>query len=344
MAFRRDAIEAIGGFDASYTSAGDDVDVCWKLLDQGGEIAFAPAAQVRHRRRRTVRAYLKQQRGYGRSERMVSGHHPHRYNRLGQARWNGFVYGGQRLLPRLLRPVVYHGFHGHAPFQPVVSHRAERALELVGAFLPLLVPAAVVAAGAALLTPLGIAALLVILAVFPTYALAVACTVHPSHDEPEPMKLRAIVGLLHAAQPLVRTWGRLRATPLAPRAPEGPVWNGERSAWLDRLDALLVARRCATIVAPATARYDMAVSIGPLVSCRITTAVAWSWTPAIRLQYRPRVMAVLAVAMVTILASAGATTAAAVVFAVSVACAAGEAILLRNRVRDAVAVSTSGAV
>ena len=77
MAFRAEELRAIGGFDVTYTSAGDDVDVCWKLLDRGGEIAFAPAAQVRHHRRRTVGAYLRQQRGYGRSERMVAAAHPH---------------------------------------------------------------------------------------------------------------------------------------------------------------------------------------------------------------------------------------------------------------------------
>ena len=72
MAFRKDALIEIDGFDPVYTAAGDDVDVCWKLLDAGHDIAFAPSAQVRHHRRDSVRGYLKQQRGYGRSERMVA--------------------------------------------------------------------------------------------------------------------------------------------------------------------------------------------------------------------------------------------------------------------------------
>ncbi len=70
MAFNTEALKAIGGFDAAYTAAGDDVDVCWKLLDGGAQIAFSPAAQIRHHRRSTVKGYLKQQRGYGRAERM----------------------------------------------------------------------------------------------------------------------------------------------------------------------------------------------------------------------------------------------------------------------------------
>ena len=36
MAFRRDALEEIGGFDPVYVCAGDDVDVCWRLQAKGG--------------------------------------------------------------------------------------------------------------------------------------------------------------------------------------------------------------------------------------------------------------------------------------------------------------------
>ena len=35
MAFRRSAVEAIGGFDPIYRAAGDDVDVCWRLQERG---------------------------------------------------------------------------------------------------------------------------------------------------------------------------------------------------------------------------------------------------------------------------------------------------------------------
>ena len=42
MAFRRDALLAIGGFNPVYLRAGDDVDVCWRLQAKGCEIGFAP--------------------------------------------------------------------------------------------------------------------------------------------------------------------------------------------------------------------------------------------------------------------------------------------------------------
>lgn len=78
IAFRRTALEEIGGFDQAFTSAGGDVDACWRLLDAGHEIAFSPAAQVRHHRPATVGGYLSRQQSYGRSERLLGTRHPER--------------------------------------------------------------------------------------------------------------------------------------------------------------------------------------------------------------------------------------------------------------------------
>src|SRR5262249_25913001 len=98
MAFRKDVLTESGGFDPVFTAAGDDVHVCWNLLDGGHEIAFSPTAQVRHHRPATLGTYLRQQRSYGRSERILQSRHPHRFNRVGQARWAGSIYGGPRVL------------------------------------------------------------------------------------------------------------------------------------------------------------------------------------------------------------------------------------------------------
>src|SRR5262249_2367925 len=65
-AFRRDCLDAIGGYDPQFRAAGDDVDVCWRLQARGWTLGFHPAALVWHRRRDSVGAYLKQQHGYGR--------------------------------------------------------------------------------------------------------------------------------------------------------------------------------------------------------------------------------------------------------------------------------------
>ena len=87
MAFRRDALLDLGGFDPLYRAAGDDVDICWRFQDAGYTIGFSAAALVWHFRRNTVKAYLNQQRGYGKAEALVYAKHPFRFNLFGQAKW-----------------------------------------------------------------------------------------------------------------------------------------------------------------------------------------------------------------------------------------------------------------
>ena len=89
LAIRRSALAAIGGFRVAYRVAGDDVDVCWRLRAAGGRLRFAPGAMVWHHRRYRVRAYLRQQRGYGHAEALLMRDHPERFGPLGGARWCG---------------------------------------------------------------------------------------------------------------------------------------------------------------------------------------------------------------------------------------------------------------
>jgi hypothetical protein len=51
MAFRKDRLQAIGGFDPQFRRAGDDVDVCWRLQAQGWTLGFSAPAMVWHHRR-----------------------------------------------------------------------------------------------------------------------------------------------------------------------------------------------------------------------------------------------------------------------------------------------------
>jgi len=118
MAFRRDALLNLGGFDPIYCAAGDDVDICWRFQDAGYVIGFSAAAVVWHFRRNTVRAYCNQQRGYGKAEALVYSKHPFRFNLFGQAKWLGRIYGdlsASLLLSR--RPVIYSGVFGRGLFQ-----------------------------------------------------------------------------------------------------------------------------------------------------------------------------------------------------------------------------------
>ncbi|MGO9455028.1 MAG: glycosyltransferase [Candidatus Binataceae bacterium] len=99
MAFTRAALMRIGGFDAQFTSAGDDVDICWRMLNAGFRLGYSPAAFVWHFRRNTIRSYFGQQGGYGRAEAMLYRGYPERFKVLGQIKWNGTIPGYARTLP-----------------------------------------------------------------------------------------------------------------------------------------------------------------------------------------------------------------------------------------------------
>jgi GT2 family glycosyltransferase len=117
MAFRREALQAIDGFDPIFRAAGDDVDLCWRLQNKGFKIGFSPAAVVWHFRRNTIRDYLKQQRGYGKAETLLFFKHPSRFNVLGQSRWFGRIYGDLSSFLLSRQPRIYSGVFGRGLFQ-----------------------------------------------------------------------------------------------------------------------------------------------------------------------------------------------------------------------------------
>ena len=117
MAFTKKALEEIGGFEPVFAAAGDDVDLCWRLQNRGYPIGFSPAATVWHYRRNTVKAYLKQQMGYGKAEALLYFKHPYRFNLLGQSRWLGRIYGELTAAVLSRRPIIYFGAFGRGLFQ-----------------------------------------------------------------------------------------------------------------------------------------------------------------------------------------------------------------------------------
>ncbi len=119
MAFCREALLAINGFDAQFLKAGDDVDVCWRLQQAGYWITFAPGAFVWHHRRQTPRAYLRQQAGYGEAEALLRFKHPDRYNGRGQGKWRGVLYGPSLQGLVVGQPIIYHGTFGTGLFQTI---------------------------------------------------------------------------------------------------------------------------------------------------------------------------------------------------------------------------------
>ena len=73
-AFRREAINAVGGFDERYTRA-QDWELNHRLRKNGGRIYFDPRLQVTYRPRPNLRKLAKQYFQYGRWRRVVSRSH-----------------------------------------------------------------------------------------------------------------------------------------------------------------------------------------------------------------------------------------------------------------------------
>src|ERR1051325_7894494 len=119
MAWYRWAFENIGGFDPEYHKAGDDVDFCWRVQQSGHAIAFSPTAVVWHHRRFTLKAFRKQQEGYGEAESMLRFKHLIFFGPTGTAKWHGQIYGTPRFSWFINRPIVYHGIFGEGLFQSI---------------------------------------------------------------------------------------------------------------------------------------------------------------------------------------------------------------------------------
>ena len=120
LAVTRAAFTAIGGFDPQFHTAGDDVDFCWRLRAAGFRLGFAPGAFVWHWRRPRLRAFLRQQLGYGRAERLLIAKHPAEFSPRGCAKWQGFIYGGGPV--RVMEDsIIYHGQMGTAGYQAVTN-------------------------------------------------------------------------------------------------------------------------------------------------------------------------------------------------------------------------------
>jgi O-antigen biosynthesis protein len=294
MAFRRAALAAIGGFDPTFRTAGDDVDVCWRLQERGESLGFSPAAVVWHHRRNSVRAYWRQQRGYGRAEALLEQKWPDKYNGLGHLVWAGRVYGDG--VPRALgqpRPRVFHGTWGSALFQSLY----ERAPGTI-ASLPLMPEWYLVIAALALLSALG-SAWPPLRWALPLLVLATGIAVaQAASGAARALRRRRYSGsawagrwvlttMLHLLQPLARLRGRLAAglTPWRrrgprrfawPRARRWTIWSERRRPAPERLGALEAGLRAQDVAVRRGGefdRWDLEVRAGPLGTVRLLHAL-----------------------------------------------------------------------
>jgi len=125
MAFRRRALAEIGGFDPTYTKAGDDVDICWRLQERGWHLAFSPSALVWHHHRDSVKAFWRQQVGYGEGESFLEHRHQEKFNKRGQTHWQGRIYSHLPAYRSLFKSVIYCGSWGREAFPSVYQSGAD---------------------------------------------------------------------------------------------------------------------------------------------------------------------------------------------------------------------------
>ena len=216
MAFYRWAFKGVGGFDPEYHKAGDDVDFCWRIQQAGWVVGFSPTAIVWHYRRFTLRAFLKQQDGYGEAESLLRFKHLIFFGPTGTAKWRGQIYGTPRFSWFVNRPVIYHGIFGEGFFQSIYpTPQSDVAAYLssiewfaltiflfgLGIFLPALRIVPYLMLGGTLCVAL---------------SYMVRASIEPKFDT---VRARLLVMLLAFAQPLVRgfsryfTWLRFKRTP-----------------------------------------------------------------------------------------------------------------------------------
>jgi O-antigen biosynthesis protein len=293
MAYRKEALIAVAGLDPRFRAAGDDVDLCWRLQDRGWTIGFCPAAMVWHHRRKSVRAYWKQQYGYGKAEAQLEDKWPQRCNALGHISWAGRIYSCGPGLTNLLRQRIYHGVWGTAPFQAAQPPAANLALLLLAMPEWYLVIALLVllAVGGLLWTPL--------LFAWPLLALAVAARIVEAGISAaqgsmawkctgfERLRRWFIIGFLHLSQPLARLVGRVRhglrpwrwRASVQPRLPwriSTAIWSErwrEPDGWVRNAREALSREGTRVIDGGPYDRWDIEVPGGAFAKARLLIAV-----------------------------------------------------------------------
>ena len=219
MAFYKDALVEVGGFDPIFRQAGDDVDICWRLQQAGYKIGFSPAAFVWHFRRSTLRAYLKQQHGYGEAEALLVRKHPEYFNSVGGNIWRGRIYTASKFGLLIRPPIIYRGLFGSAGFQFLYASEPALTLMLCTSLeyhVTVTLPLWVLTVTFHRLFPLALTSLLI--------SLGVCVAAAAQADLPKKKTLwwsRPLVAILFFLQPIVRGWARyqgrlmIRSTPLA---------------------------------------------------------------------------------------------------------------------------------
>lgn len=302
LAVTRAAWEEVGGFDERHHTAGDDVDFCWRLLEHGYRIVHQPGAMVWHERRRTLRAYFRQQIGYGRAEATLIAQHPHRFGRSGGALWHGIIYEPARHAATARGAVIYAGVFGTAPYQFLYGRPLSATAEMVRR-APWILAGIVLTAGGLWHPVLATAgALMLAPAVWAAGRVAAATrlAVWPRRHRLSAAAARLLVMALAFTQPVARDLvrrlgclrqrsfpagsGRLRLSRRLPRRQRGKtvatfaLWNDagkDRCALLAAVLADLEAMRWPVVIGDEWTDWDLEVSRNRWWSVRLVTATEY---------------------------------------------------------------------
>jgi O-antigen biosynthesis protein len=251
MAFRRDALLAVGGFNPIYLRAGDDVDVCWRLQARGWKIGFAAAALVWHHHRSSVKAYWRQQVGYGEGETWLMAHHPEKFLD-GRMLWHGRIYSPLPFIRSLWGTRINSGVWGTASFPSIYRTDIHPFAFLPHSIRWQIISCVLVLAGlvvtavgghqwaALMLLISGGVGLAVTIAKNLAYAFRSDVTSLPRWR----IRNRLTVAYLHFMQPVARVRGRIRGilSPPATRLPpaEPQTSRGPRPSMREAARALLL--------------------------------------------------------------------------------------------------------
>ncbi len=294
MAFRRDALLEVRGFDPIYRAAGDDVDLCWKIQAAGKTIGFHPAMIVWHHRRNSVKAYWKQQKGYGKAEALLEEKWTQKYNSFGHATWNGRIYGNGLTLPlKLEKERIFHGIWGTSPFQSIYQPATG-----IFASIPLMPEWYFIVAGLAVLSLLGffwqplffvlpllIASVAVVLVQAGISATKAVYATAPK-DDFEKFYRWGLTAFLHIIQPLARLDGRLtydftsRQKQRIDNLPFEFIFQKSRyfnlwsenwksnEDWLHLIETNLIESKTKVRRGGEFDRYDLETNVGMFAFCR----------------------------------------------------------------------------
>jgi len=290
MMFYKWVLEEIGGFDPQFRKAGDDVDMCWRLLAQGRRIGFCHAGFVWHYRRSTIRAYLQQQRGYGEAEALLARKHPEYFSPLGGGIWRGRIYSESRGGVVLRGPVIYHGVFGSGFFQKLYQPPISMGLMLCCSleyYVFFILPLTLLAVLVPSLWVLPATSALVSVAV----SVVAAAQADIAADK-QRFWSRPLVAILYLAQPVARGLARYRTalrmrgsagtsttvvplTPVrVPRSAEIVLWSDgkvDRLQLLARLKARLEQARWPFREDTGWQPFDMEIQTNLWTWLRLTT-------------------------------------------------------------------------